>query len=272
MMKLKMINSILRAMTLLKEETDRWGGVALYFSKNMSYTRRRDLESPLVELIWCEVKSKEGNYLVGVIYRATGSPFDLWTAIETQLEIAVNTGLPIILVGDWNKDILVGNSMLAQTCVRVGLVTSNNEPTHITEFTSKCIDVVATNCPQLLANITTGSPCMSNYWPLILQKGKPAGPRSSYQREIFKYDLTDWTKVNEELNEAEWPNLDNLDNYDQVAVDWTNLVKQIVQKYTPKNILTIRSKDEKCINPEIKRLMRKRNNQYKKVKNTGKPN
>ena len=92
---------------------DRYGGVATYFSCDMPHVRRKDLEDDDIEIMWNEVHAPDGVFLLGSCYRPPGSPTHLWGRIEVLMERAISTGLPLIMGGDLNEDILQPNSILA---------------------------------------------------------------------------------------------------------------------------------------------------------------
>ena len=170
---------------------DGYGGVCAYFRKDVIHLRREDLEHERIELMWNEVKSIDGNFLMGVLYRPPNAPNQAWDLIESLIENAVNTNMLIILGGDWNDDVNHPNSKVLQICARTGLVPLNYEPTHVTDTSSKCIDIVITNCAPLFTDIVTSSPCMSNHSPVIVSKKTSKAAKISYKREIHVYRDTD---------------------------------------------------------------------------------
>ena len=91
-----------------KDRTHNGGGVMIYMSNILKYTRRDDLEDPRLETIWVEVTSKAQNILICCFYRSdfkfSQSLFvsELQNSIETALDY-----IPfVILTGDLNIDFI----------------------------------------------------------------------------------------------------------------------------------------------------------------------
>ena len=83
-----------------------YGGVAVYSRKGLPVKRRKDLEPDNIELMWVEITSTTGTFLLGTIYRPPNSSADLWLSIEAAIERACDTTLHVILLGDINQDMM----------------------------------------------------------------------------------------------------------------------------------------------------------------------
>ena len=112
-----------------------------------------------------------------------------WDILETNLETAMATGLPIIIWADFNDDVLASGGRLVEFCARVGLQVYNEDPTHTTSTSSKCIDVVLTNCAQLLRGVDTTSQSMSHHCGLVVTKGPTLTTKNKYERTIQRNKL-----------------------------------------------------------------------------------
>ena len=79
----------------------------MYVKEGLHYCRRRDLEPRDIECIWVEIINKHKHVLFGVFYRPPNADYDYYTAIETSLNLAVDTGFnDIIVTGDFNFNTL----------------------------------------------------------------------------------------------------------------------------------------------------------------------
>ena len=47
---------------------ERGGGAALLISKNVKVFEKQDFQKEKIEAVWCNVYSKEGNFVVGSVY------------------------------------------------------------------------------------------------------------------------------------------------------------------------------------------------------------
>ena len=176
-------------------------------------------------------------------------------------------GLPIIVGGDFNEDLIAKPNRVDRVCLRSGLEPINNQPTHITDSSSKYIDIVLTNSISQISHVCMACPSMSNHSPVIITHGNPKTSRPTYSRVVYQYNRTDWDSVN--LSTAEWPQINNESDLDVITDKWTTLFKTAVHKYTPQKTVTVRPEDKKWITPEIKNMIKRRNTEFTRAKKTG---
>ena len=53
-----------------KDRNSDGGGMIMYYKTHVNIKRRVDLENPLVECMWFELKTKLQNILINIIYRS----------------------------------------------------------------------------------------------------------------------------------------------------------------------------------------------------------
>ena len=80
---------------------ERGGGAALMISKSQKIFERKDLYDVNVEAVWCNVYTKEVNFLVGSIYIPPNNSKALKSLMKV-IERIVLQPLPVILIGDFN--------------------------------------------------------------------------------------------------------------------------------------------------------------------------
>ena len=68
-----------------------------------------------------------------------------------------------------------------------------------------------------------------------------------------------------------WPEITYDCDMNEVPKNWTDTLKCVVHNHTPCKTITIKGKNKKWFNKDIKRLMRKRDSEYSKAKKTRKP-
>ena len=82
------------------------GGVGLYVSEELEFSRRRDLDLCLdgVESCWIELpRKRQKSVLIGCVYKHPSSDRDsFFEALRTQLEDLNNKGYEIFISGDIN--------------------------------------------------------------------------------------------------------------------------------------------------------------------------
>ena len=83
------------------------GGVACYVREGLAYTRRTDLEHPTMEMMWMEIATRSGKFLLAIAYRPPSEPIDFWTILEDNIQKARDsTDMPVYFCGDLNNDFL----------------------------------------------------------------------------------------------------------------------------------------------------------------------
>ena len=111
--------------------------------EGLHYCRSRDLKPRDIECIWIEIISKHNYVLFGVFYRPPNADSDYYTAIETSLNLAVDTGFNDN-TGDFNFNMLIPNTArkINSLCSQFAFQQSVDEPTHYTETSSSLIDLL----------------------------------------------------------------------------------------------------------------------------------
>lgn len=203
-------------------QTDRYGGVILYVKESLHYRRRCDLEPKDTECIWVEIISKHKHVLFGVFYRPPNADSEYFTAIETSLNLAVDTGFnDIIVTGDFNFNMLTPNTArkINSLCSQFALQQSIDEPTHYTETSSSMIDLILVHNPNTLITSGVGEMFLNQalryHCPVfgLLKFSKPKA--KSFTRHIWYYDQGDFQLLRTRAAETDWNSLrdDNLDIY-----------------------------------------------------------
>ena len=96
-----------------------------------------------LEILWVEIRnSNNDKSLVGVIYRPPNSNLPIWESVDKALD----SDLPLFLVGDYNCDMLSNSSNYFKKILnRLNLENVVFEATHFTTETGTCIDICITN-------------------------------------------------------------------------------------------------------------------------------
>ena len=81
----------------------------------MPYVRRKDLGFDDLEVMWIEIKAPNSRpWLVGIVYRTPSSSADFFSKFERNVEHAFGISNNLILIGDFNCNVLTANPLLAK--------------------------------------------------------------------------------------------------------------------------------------------------------------
>ena len=117
-----------------KDKMESSGGVIIYVRDDIVCNRRKDLENSQLETLLLEVFPK-GNesFFVGITYRNPNSNVKWNEDFENQVETFLDEQKEIILLGDFNKDLL-NPSVKSQWCdymTSFGLIQCVEEATRV---------------------------------------------------------------------------------------------------------------------------------------------
>ena len=253
-------------------QRDRYGGVVLYVKEYLHYHRRRDLEPRDIECIWIEVINKQKHVLFGVFYRPPSADSQYFTAIETSLNLAVDTGYTdIIVTGDFNFNMLSPPTArkINSLCTELALHQAVDEPTHYTESSSSLIDLILVHNQNNLIACGVGDPFLEQtvryHCPVfgIMKFSKPKA--QSYTRQIWDYEQGDFQLLRTKAAETDWDSLRN-ENLDTYATNISNRIMSIAKQCIPNKVVTIKPSDPPWLTTKIKQFIRKRQRAYKKSK------
>jgi hypothetical protein len=144
------------------------GGEAVWVIDSLVSKRRIDLENPMHETIWVEIKNKEKQVLIGVTYRQQKGLYapGYWENLQSTYDKAVATRIAnIVLTGDLNADPGTDrNAALAlEYFISINNLTQHiNEPTRIADGVASKLDLIMTNLPLLITYPGVGSPVHEN--------------------------------------------------------------------------------------------------------------
>jgi hypothetical protein len=99
----------------------------MYYKTHVNIKRRVDLENPLVECMWFELKTKLQNILINIIYR---SHHRFWDFFDAMLKNAMEESNHLICMGDLNKNFLNLLSNIDDLISINGLFNAIHQPTH----------------------------------------------------------------------------------------------------------------------------------------------
>ena len=91
--------------------TNGGGGIFVYVKDQTMAKRREDLESHDIACLWLEISPNKGkSFLLGSLYRNPTERVEWMGRFEKLFETVLNEEKEIILLGDFNKDLLNANT------------------------------------------------------------------------------------------------------------------------------------------------------------------
>ncbi|CAC5356718.1 unnamed protein product [Mytilus coruscus] len=203
----------------------------------------------------------------------------LFTLIEHSLDQAVDTGVEkIVILGDFNEDYLKPSNVRMKNIIRkYDMFQFIDEPTHFTENSTSCLDLVIANKRNVIDLVHVGHPFLNAniryHCPTfgIIKIEKPS--QTCFKRRIWLYDSGDLNLFREKLSAVDWENfiIDGNNDVDLLVESFTQILLKTAAESIPNKIITVRKTDPPWINNTIRRAIRKRNRMNKRAKKSNLP-
>ena len=124
------------------------GGILVYVRDQIMSKRRDDLETNEIACLWLEITPEKGkSVLVGNLYRNPSEKIEWNERFEQFLEHVLVEDKEVILIGDFNKNLLNMNANRDWAVLTESLGVSQivMQPTRVTLSTSSLLDHIYTN-------------------------------------------------------------------------------------------------------------------------------
>ena len=251
-------------------EENNGGGLLIYIKRNVHFERRQDLESNEIENIWAEVTCHQKKFLLGLFYRPPESPSEYWNLFENNIDIATDTNMDMLIMGDFNHDMLKfnPNSKLLRILTKYNIQNMINEPTRITQKSQTCIDLILTNHSSIIINTEVLPPFCSDHCSITAEVNFKTYKAQAYKQTIWKYNNANKIALNEKLIATDWSFINNSNDIDYINEKFNNTLLAAANDCIPKVTFTRRPSDKPWMNNEIRSQMRQRNRLYYKAKNS----
>ena len=265
----------------------RKGGVALYYRENLPIKERLDLLSGLEETIIAEIELKNKKSIFYILsYRSPSQNKEEYVAYFKKIEsvcVTISKLKPsgIILCGDFNaRSPLFWDNESTET--PEGKILSDfmmlnymeqliNEPTHLPDNSSTCIDLILTDQPDAFVDsgviASLDDHCKHQIIYGKLNFNTPCPP--PYKRTIWEYKKADIQAIELSFQLIDWNILFQNLSADDTATKFTKTLTDIMAKYIPHKTVLVNDKDAPWITPEIKTAIKRNQRVYRKWKNRG---
>ena len=217
------------------------GGVGIYISENINFTRRNYLDLALtegVENCWIEIqRTKQKNVVIGCIYRHPSQNRETFhEAIETKLNLLTDENCEVYIAGDINIDFLKYHtdnktSDYLDMLLNLGFLPIITKATRITDHTATLIDHIYTNCPQKVVKSGVCLVGISDHLPVFctIENKLPFIQERKYYRDFSKFNNELFI---DDLNKINFNNFVSTD-VNQSMNGITNALKEVTNKHAP---------------------------------------
>ena len=243
------------------------GGLAIYSKNNIHSLRRQDLENNNIENIWTEVQSSNNKFLIGLFYRPPNSPAEFWNHFEDTLETAANLNHDMIILGDFNTDILNNNSNrnLVRIMQKFDLDHTINEATRTTENSETCLKLIMTNHKAIIQNTQILAPFQSDHCTVTAEISFKTYRAKAFKKTIWKFEEANIPAMEQHLNATDWTFINNSDNMNQITNTFEEILIKSAEEHIPKVTFTVRPNDKPWMTSVIRKHMRSRDRLYHKA-------
>ena len=243
--------------------------------------RRDDLETNDIACLWLEITPEKGkSFLVGNLYRNPSEKIEWNERFEQFLEHVVVEDKEVILLGDFNKNLLNMNANRDWAVLTESLGFSQivMQPTRVTLSTSSLLDHIYTNREDNIVSVRVPKLGISDHYAVfcnrkINQSFKTQAHNTITYRSFKHFNENEFLR---DLFLVKWDSLAALENVDVILDKWYSLFLDVIKKHAPlkthrvKNII-----QPDWITAEILDTMKERDNHkrqgnvedYKRLRN-----
>ena len=160
------------------------------------------------------------------------------------------------------------STKIKDLCEQHSLKQTIDEPTHFTEHSFSLLDIILTNNIDHLIFSGVGDPFLTQeiryHCPIygIFNFSKPK--HKSFLRHTWSFERGDYNKLREKASITNWDTLYDTD-INKHAQNISNHIITFAKECIPNRKTRIKPEEPGWINPEIRRLIRKRKRAYKKL-------
>ena len=155
----------------LKDRKTNGGGLVIYVKENLRCFLGEDLHVDGIEAMWLEVKNNNKKaFMLGYVYRSLSSHQSWMMNFEKILEQVYTENWEVILLGDFNLNLLDISSSVRtwrQVTESVNLIQLDDTPTRVTASTSTINDHAYSNKPENIIDIFVPCYAISDHYPVF---------------------------------------------------------------------------------------------------------
>ena len=254
----------------------RRGGICIYY-KNFLPLKATGVRL-LEECIAFDLITNRKLCRFVALYRSPSQPQDNFATFSDNFEISldlVSKKIPflIVVLGDFNAKLSQWHDKDSSTSEGISIenITSQfglhqiiNEPTHILENSSSCIDLIFTSQPNLSVESGTQPSLQPNcHHQIIYAKFnfKVLYP-PPYTREVWHYKDSNVDLIRRSINEFDWDRAFANKHVDEKVLIFNKTVLNILSNFIPHEVIVCNDKNLPWFNGKIKSLINKKLRTY----------
>ena len=253
-----------------KDRTRHGGGVIIYIKKQFGFQRLLDIECEL-EALWISVKMRDIKpLLICVLYRPPNSSDNFFDILSTMLNKALDLDGEVLVMGDFNCDLLSGNlDSKTQTLVSImdgSLLTQLIvSPTRVTMNSRTLIDHMYTTCGDnhVLSGVVKTHVSDHFLTFTIVNCNDVNEPPNTIRSRSFKNFKED-AFVND-LIQLPFVDIQRESDVDEAWSKWYDLLMSVINKHAPYKTKRVRKKQCPWITGDIIAFMHTRDFYHRKA-------
>ena len=253
------------------------GGVCVYYKNSLPF--RVINVKYLQESISFELRIGGKYCRFSCLYRSPSQTQDDLEAFLKNFELTLdkiheNNPFMTIVLGDvnaksnnWCKSDITSleGSKVDTIANSYGLNQLIQEPTHILNSSSSCIDLIFTSQPNLVMESGIHSSLHSNcHHQIVFAKfNLSIFYPPPYERTVWYYERANTELIRRAIDQFDWVRALSNVNVDEKVYFFTKTLLNIIQNFIPHETITCDDRDPPWINKEIKKLMLEKNLAFK---------
>jgi len=250
------------------DRVERAGGVAMYVRKSLKcHLLQKSDSNSNVEYLFLVINGVNGPVLVSSVYRRNNRiDFKLYTDLLANISIAYKD---IIVVGDFNCNILIDNS-LTNNMETLGLKPTNKQsPTHFSGCTSTLLDIFFVSCiDKTLHYDQISAPCFSRHDLIYLTY---AFNSDNTEQHMSEFSFRDFKNINLELlannfNSIDWDSIFFMTSPQDQILFLQDNVNSLFNNCVPTKVVKQKRQKIPWFNRDIEAVILERNALYKRWK------
>ena len=264
--------------------TDRCGGVLLYHRNDLPVKNRTDLQIPNSIVVEIHISRKKIFFIASYRKPSQTSPeFDQYIKNLDEILTKIKNENPYmtIMTGDFNAKHTEWYSedntdkfgdKIHELFAYHNLTQTVNKPTNITSRTKHCIDLVATDQPNLILNNDISPSLHTNcaHQINLVKLNLKCPPPPPYKRIVYHYARANVTGLKDSLSQFNWSEQLSLydDPHKQVEFFEQTLLN-ITNNFIPHNEKLFKPRDPPWLTKACKSMYRKYHRKYSRYAKRG---
>ena len=215
-------------------------GIYVHCDITKFITRRSDLESEEVECMWLQFKrsEKDSLLLICFLYRNPASLYSWYDDFVQMMDVVTgqHNKANIILMGDFNLDMLKPQVSWESTFSLFGLKQLVTKPTRVTPTSTTLLDHIYTNNQSKISNVLLSDISISDHCPIICTWSCKVVKTVKDNHTTMEY--RSFKRFNDdkflcELSLANFADIYKCSNANDAVYRWYNIFLPIVDKHAP---------------------------------------